>query len=438
MPEAAKGKIRMPEALKKIYVWIIFSMSFFMIFTALGFGSSTKGTFLTAVTKSLGLERSLFTIADSLRYLTTTVMSLLLGKTVKKIGLRKMAGFGFTFLALSFTINSLGTDYWMFYIGGALLGAGLCWTSTSMVGYLVENWFTNGKGTIMGILLSANGLGGFASEFIVTKIVYGMDGGLSYEASRWRLGYRFIAILFLVVGILAVLVIRERPEDIGAKALGTDKPKKKKRGSDWVGYSTNELIHKPFFYVAAVCVFMTGFALQSMVNVAKPYMYDVGMDKNYVIVVFASHSLLMMASKILTGVSYDNFGLKITHFLCCLCSMISLGALCVLDGSSAIPAWVYALVSSFGLPLETVMVPLTVSYMFGKKDYTRVLGYFLGFNTLGYAVGVPVANLVYDKCGSYRPIVFVLTGVIAAVTVVMQISMLMADRSRKKLEASLE
>lgn len=427
-----------PKTLKqKYYVWVVFFISFLMIFTALGFGSSTKGTFLTAVTQSLGLERSLFTVADSLRYITVTVMSMFLGKTVKKLGLRKMAGFGFGFLALSFTVNSFATDYWMFYIGGALLGAGLCWTSTSMVGYLVENWFTNGKGTVMGILLSANGLGGFASEFIVTKIVYGADGSLTNELSRWREGYRFIAVLFLAVGILAVLLIRNRPEDIGATPLGLDRQKKKKRGSDWCGYPFSEIKTKPFFYISAVCVFFTGFALQSTVNVAKPYMYDLGFDKNYVVYVFASHSLILMASKILTGILYDKCGLRLTHFLCSVCALVSLGSLCILKPGANAPAWVYSVVSSFGLPLETVLVPLTASFLFGKQDYPRMLGFFLAFNSLGYAVGVPVANLVYDRTGTYRGIILVLAGLVTAVTAVQQISFFLAEKSRKKKEAGL-
>lgn len=163
---------------KNRYAWVIFGVCFLMIFIALGYGSSTKGTFLTAVTNSLGLERSLFTISDSIRFITTAILSVFLGRTVERLGLRRMAGLGFTMLVLSFSVNSLATTYWHFYVGGALLGAGLCWTTTSMVGYLVENWFTNGKGTIMGFLLAANGLGGFTSEFVITKVIYGRDGSL--------------------------------------------------------------------------------------------------------------------------------------------------------------------------------------------------------------------------------------------------------------------
>ena len=116
-----------------------------MIFTSLGFGSSTKGTFLGAITGSLGLARSKFTIGDSLRYITTAVMSIFFGRTVEKLGLRLMALLGFVFLVLSFVLQGFAPDvtaalsslvpetaeglrdflrYLPFYAAGIFLGAG--------------------------------------------------------------------------------------------------------------------------------------------------------------------------------------------------------------------------------------------------------------------------------------------------------------------------
>jgi len=413
------------------YAIAIFGICFLMIFVGLGFGSSTKGTFLTAITNQLGLERSLFTVSDSIRYITTAVMSVFLGRTVEKLGLRKMALFGFLFLVCSFTVNSFATDYWMFYIGGALLGAGLCWTGTAMVGHLVENWFTNGKGTVMGILLAANGLGGFASEFIVTKIIYGVNGDLPYELSQWRLAYRIIAIMFAVVGVLALLVIRNQPSDVGLEPVGQNMKKKKKRGSDFEGLEACEVFRKPYFYISAVAIFFTGFVLQAMTNVSKPYMYDLGFDKNYVIVIFASHALLLMASKSLAGIGYDTIGMRLTHAACCVCALVSLFSLWILTPGNSAPAWVYSLVSSFGMPLETVMIPLMTSFLFGKKAYKKVFGYFLALNTSGYALGVPLANLAYDIQGTYKNMILVLVFIMAAAAIAQQVSFGLAIKDRK-------
>ena len=55
------------------------------------------------------------------------------------------------------------------------------------------------------------------------------------------------------------------------------------------------------------------------------------------------------------------------------------------------------------LPLETVMVPLIAADMFGEKDFSKMVGIFVSVNTAGYAFGTPVANLIFDGCGTYKP-----------------------------------
>ena len=81
------------QAKKSVYRWVVFAACFLMVFVSLGFGSSTKGTYLTAVTNQLGLERAKFTVNDSMRYLTTALLNFFFGALVKKLGARKMIGF---------------------------------------------------------------------------------------------------------------------------------------------------------------------------------------------------------------------------------------------------------------------------------------------------------------------------------------------------------
>lgn len=52
--------------MKKIdYKWVIVTLSFTMVFVCLGFCSSNKGIYLSAITEAFGIKRSLFSINDS-------------------------------------------------------------------------------------------------------------------------------------------------------------------------------------------------------------------------------------------------------------------------------------------------------------------------------------------------------------------------------------
>ena len=418
------------------YAWVVFGAAFLMVFVSLGFGSSTKGTFLTSITGSLGLARSEFTIGDALWYITTAVMSLFFGRTAKKIGLRTMALIGFIFMTLSFLVNGFAPQiteavnslipesneglhdfmrYVPFYLGGILLGAGFAWATTTLASVIVRNWFASGQGTATGIVLAANGFGGFVSEIVVTKIIFGADGSLSNEESHWRTACFVIAGLMLVVGILVWLLFRNEPSDIGQEPFRLKENKKRpKKTEEWEGFTAKEAFRKPWFYLAGLGFFLVGFCVQSMSNIAKPYIYDMGYEKNFVIMVFSIHALILMAGKMLTGIGNDTIGIKKTYAVCTFAAMTAFLSLFFLPpagsgqfGETLFP-WLYSIFSSFGLPLETIMISLMTAYLFGKKDFPRIMGYYLALTTFGCAVGAPAANLFYDIQGTYKWIVLVL------------------------------
>ena len=74
---------------------------------------------------------------------------------------------GFGCLVGSCVVNSLSSHVVGFYVGEILMGIGLAWTTTTMVGYVVGKWFTSKKGTIMGFVLAANGIGGATATDIL-------------------------------------------------------------------------------------------------------------------------------------------------------------------------------------------------------------------------------------------------------------------------------
>ena len=148
------------------YKWVIIAASFLMVFTCLGFCSSTKSFFIGPITENLGVERSIYSINDSLRFITVAIVNLFFGTLVTKFGPRKLIAAGFLSLISSMLCYALATNVLLLYLGGILLGIGLSWTTTTMVGYVINIWSKNNKGTIMGAVLAANGVGG---EILVRK-----------------------------------------------------------------------------------------------------------------------------------------------------------------------------------------------------------------------------------------------------------------------------
>ena len=138
------------------YKWVIVAISFLMVCVSLGFCSSTKSLFLGTVTEYLGVDRGVFSINDSCRYIATAVLNLFFGVMVAKFGPKKLILAGIFCLIGAMVVYATATNIILFYLGGTLLGIGFSWTSTTMVGYVVNIWCKENKGTIMGAILASN------------------------------------------------------------------------------------------------------------------------------------------------------------------------------------------------------------------------------------------------------------------------------------------
>lgn len=410
------------------YAWVIFAICFSSVFTSLGFCSSPKSLFLAAITEDLGIPRSLFSIGNSCRFITTAIINLFFGRLVAQFGPRKLIAAGFTCLALSNLIGAVSNGIFGFYVSNIFLGLGLAWSTTSLVGIVVEKWFTSSKGTVMGFILAANGLGGAISSQIFSRIIYDKVDG-------WRTAYFVAAAIMVAVGLIIVLLMRNKPEDINTHALGDGTvSKKKQRGREWIGIDAHDAFRKPYFYVCAVCVFLTGMILQSAAGISSAHMKDQGISPDVIANAMSIGSLVLMVSKMSTGACFDRFGLRVTMLFCNVCAITAITMLAFVD--NGITATIYKIIVAFGLPLETIMLPLIAKECFGQKSYAFLMGLMVSFNTLGYSVGSPLMNLIFDMTGTYSGGLIFMAGFLVVVAVVMQFVITAAHKERKRVEAA--
>ena len=414
------------------YKWVVIAMCFLMVMISLGFTSSTKSLFPDEIAKDLEVERSLVAIGESCRYITTAIVNLFFGFLVVKFGPKKLICGGFVSLIASMLLYSFANNLIVIYIAGSLLGAGLSFTATTMVGYIVGTWCSENKGKIMGIVLASNGFGGAIAVQIVGRMIKPDVIG------SYRNAYRLIAIVLAVTLLILLIFLRDKPKDYDESA-----PKKvqktKKRGQDWVGVEFSDAVHKFYFWGALVCIFFSGLILQGTHGIVKMHLLDVGIDYSRILNLLSLSSIILVTAKFLTGFVYDKFGLRITATFCTTIAIITTFILALIKGDSLgfILAIIYVIVSPYALPLETIMLPIYASDLFGKKSYPKILGLFVSVNTAGYAVGSPLMNLCYDIFDSYVPGLVLVGGIMVAILILLQFVISAAHKERVKIEAVL-
>ncbi len=409
------------------YTWIIIAICFLSVCTSLGLCSSGRTMYLTAITDALNIKRSAFSLNDTFRFLTTTAVNLFFGTLVKKFGTKKLMCTGFVCLIGFALLNSYAEHLYIFYIAGILLGVGMSWTGTAMVSVVVNRWCNKNKGTITGAILAANGLGGAVAVQILSPIIFEEGNPFGYRNS-----YKLVALVLAIMLTIIIVFFREAPKNLSIENAPIKK-KHKVRGTGWVGMEFNNAVKKPYLYLALVCMMFTGMSLQGLSGIATPHMYDLGIDKQFVANLMTMSSLCLLGTKFFAGFMYDRVGMKTTMNMCLISSLVSLVGLVMITNTplGKVIAAIRIVFASIALPLETVMLPLFASELFGDKSFDKIVGLFTSASTAGFALGAPFANLCYDMFGNYNIPFIVFAVLMMFVTITMQFVLRSANRDKK-------
>ncbi len=401
------------------YAYVIYVISFIMIFIVLGFGHNVRSLFIQPVCDGLNVSRGVFSLSESIRFVVTALMNLCFGLFVAKLGQKAMIAIGFACITGGLMIYSVAPQIYVYWIGAILLGIGISFTTTTMIGSIMNSWCDKNKGTITGLVLSSSGIGGAVATQIVSPIVEsGADG--------YKRAYFFCAMIILVTGVIVTLLYKNRGMAVTNK--------KKSRDVGWEGITFQEALRKPYFYICLVCIFLTGFSLQGMTGTSTQHMKDVFNDPVYVTNILSSHLLILTASKFLTGVIYDKFGVKTTFIICAVSGIAALMLLTFMDNNVVGKSFaaVYAFISCVACPLETIMLPIFASEFFGPKSFDKAIGLITGLNVAGYAAGSFVIGIICDIAGGYAKGYFIYGMIMVAVLFLMLYVIRAARKERLK------
>lgn len=406
------------------YKWVIAILGFLMIFLALGFMSVPRSLFIVPITEALGISRTAYSLNDTARYVSGAITNLFFGVLVARFGAKKLAITGFLTLCASALCYALAGNVFVLCLGGFLLGVGGAWTSTSIISYVINHWFSEHKGTIMGGVLAASGVGGAAATQILSPIIE--SGPYGYRNAYWVT----IAIL-LAFSVVLLIFFKDKPDT----PITPSATAKKQRSQDWSGISFSAAMKKWYFYGIIAVVFLSGMILQGTYGIAGAHLKDVGLKPELAAIVLSVNSVFLSVFKFLTGVVYDKFGLRTTVTTCMSSSVIA-SILLVLVNPTPLGvacAFGYSILSALALPLETIALPLYAGDLFGHKSVDHLVGIFAAVLYGGFAVSSVILNAISDIFGSYNVGIIGCSIGIALVLILTQVVISAAYREKKHI-----
>lgn len=344
--------------------------------------------FFVALLEEFGWSRGATAAAFSISSIAQGLLSPVVGMLVDRLGPRRVMLAGASVLGAACMLSSRIDSLWSLYlIVGVLAAAGVCAVSWVPTGALIARWFTERRGSVMGVAFSGMGAGVLAVGPLAQWLIAGHG---------WRAAY-----LVLGLGTLGVLLpliwlgVRDAPA--GATPARESAP----AALRW-GREVGDALRTRAFWALFFAYLCTPLAVFSVVTHQVAFAVDQGFPRLFVAGIFGLTGLLSVVGRIGFGIAADRIGRAASATVSYGCT--ALGTLCLL----ALEAWphaaalyAYALLFGLGFGARGPIITAMASQLFPGR-----FGAIYGFLSVGNGIGGGVApwfgGFVHDLTGSYR------------------------------------
>ena len=201
----------MRSLIKGHYHWIIAMIVLLEMFSYVGILNNINGLYVIPVSEALGITRGDYSLAFSAKALAGALSVVLSGPLLRRYGYRKMASGFLAVATAAFFVLCTCRNLVMLYLGAIMIGVceGTCLTAGAT--FIIGSWFHRYRGSVLGCVTAATGIGGSAMCILLTHII---------DSVGWRASYAACAIISAVMGLLVAMFIRDHPGTMGLKPFG--------------------------------------------------------------------------------------------------------------------------------------------------------------------------------------------------------------------------
>ena len=296
--------------------------------------------------------------------------------------------------ALGFVLTSLlaGDNVIMLYLTyGVLsgLGIGIAYNVTIAT---VSSWFPDKKGLCSGCLMMGFG----ASALVLGNVV----NAIFNSALGWRAAYIILGSAICVILILAGLLLKKTDADT---VLPTPKATSKNGSENFEqdDYTTKQMLARPSFWMAFVCISFLAAVGSSVISFAKDLALSVNSPESLAVSLVGVLSVCNGLGRILTGAVYDTIGRRKT-MICA--NVLTICAAIVILIAVSINSLVLCIIGlcltgmSYGA-CPTITAAITSSF-FGMKNFSTNMA-LMTFTVMGGSLIATVSTKVLELTGGY-------------------------------------
>lgn len=349
--------------------------------------------FITPMETELGWSRSQLTGGFSLALLIAGAMAFPVGTWIDRHGARWLMTIGSILASLLVVAWSQVNDLTTFYLVWAGLGVCAAAVLYEPAFAVMAIWFVRRRSTALAIITFAAGL---ASTIFVPL----SDALL--RSFGWRQSILMLGIFLAVTTIpLHALILRRRPADLGL--LPDGEANAMELHTTVVHFSLSDALHSRFFWLLTLAFSLAYLAANAIRVHFIPFLIDSGMDASTAALASGSIGLMQVAGRVVFAPLDTRFSGR--TMVAAVFALQAAGMFVLLvSGVSLLTVGIFVMVFGAAYGAQTLARASIIAELFGSSHYGRISSVMALFLTLAGTAAPVGAGLIYDRFGSYQPV----------------------------------
>lgn len=411
---------------RKFYGWKLVGALSAMDFLNLGFPAYIGAVINSYMLQAIPMSRSTLGLGFTLMNLFVGLPSTVVAISIVKRGIRAtyligsaMVVIGSLFLAL------VASRPWHYLLGfGIINGIGICFGDIIPGSTAAARWFERYRGRAVGLVLSGSGISGFVMAPLIDKVLRANGG-------NWRLGWYIVAAAGVLAGIVALLFVKERPEDLGQLPDGGPKPEKadqpKREATALVTkheWTPGEAYRTKAYWLIVIGGLTAQFPFFFFTAHWILHLQGAGISSADAAFAMGLFTVSCIFGRLIGGWLMDTMTARYAFMIGLCCYLIGSVAALHVGPSSLLIANAGAVLYGLGIGWTFTCMTTCVAHFYGPNAFPKLAGTLMLLTSGGASPAGWIGGRIFDVYGSYTRafelnIVIALIGVVAMAFAVM-------------------
>jgi MFS family permease len=392
----------MPDR-RPFYGWKLVGALASMDFLNLGMPFYIGAVINPYMLQHISMSRGTFGLGFTFLNLFVGIPSTLVAVSIVRRGIRATYLIGSALVCVgSLFLAFATTKPWQFVLGfGVINGIGVCFGDIICASTAAARWFERYRGRAMGLALSGSGVCGFFMAPAIDRLLRASGG-------NWHLGWEIVAAGAALSGIVALLFVKERPEDLGQLPDGgpkTDAAASQHHVSSKLitGYAwtAGEAYRTRAYWLVVIAGLVAQFPFFLFTAHWLLHLQSVGVPSGDAAFSMGLFTLSAIAGRVIGGWLMDTITARwaFTMGLCCYL-VGSIAAMHVAPGS-LVMADCAAILYGLAIGWTFTCMTTSVAHYFGPSAFPKLAGTLLLLTSGGASPAGWVGGKIFDMYGSY-------------------------------------